>query len=126
MVAAIHEALHALAMLKWGKIPRSNVVFGYNWKAFMPYFHYKSAVTIRAYRIMALSPLLVLGPLSLVALAIFPFFWNSLISGFIISSCFSDVWIVIRLGRFDKKLYVQDHPTEVGCEIFKKVEGASS
>ena len=38
MVAAIHEALHALAMLKWGKIPRSDVVFGYNWKAFMPYF----------------------------------------------------------------------------------------
>ena len=120
IVALIHEGLHAWAMIHWGKISKADVKFGFKWKAFMPYFHSKVPVGVRAYRIMALFPLIVLGPLSILHLLIIPTFWMSLISGFVISSCFSDVWIVIRLKRFAEPLLVQDHLSEVGCEIFAK------
>ncbi len=118
VVAVIHEGLHAWAMLHWGDISKDDVKFGFKWKSLMPYFHSKAPLKIQAYRIMALFPLIILGPLSLLLLLLIPTFWICLITGFVISSCFSDVLIVTRLVRFSNHLLVQDHPSEVGCEIF--------
>jgi hypothetical protein len=114
----IHEALHALGLVRFGGVSWRHIRFGIMWRALMPYCHCTIPVSLRAYRRMGSLPLLVTGLLSVSCLLIFPSDWLGLFAGVTLGSCIGDVWLLVRLRRFDGALLVQDSPTEIGCDVY--------
>jgi hypothetical protein len=114
----VHEALHAAALIWFSKLPLRVFKFGVNWKALMPYCHCRVPVPIRAYRLMGMFPLYVTGTISLVALLLVPADWLAIVTGVTIGACIGDLWIIAGLWKFPGDVLVQDHPTEIGCDIY--------
>ena len=117
----VHEALHALGMVRFGKVSWHDIRFGFMWRALMPYCHCAVPLSMHACRRMALLPLWVTGAVTLTFLLLFPSDWVGLITGITLASCVGDVWLVSKLRRFPDDWLVQDSPSEIGCDVFPPV-----
>ena len=118
LATVVHELLHARAIVRWGGVPFGAVKFGFHWKALMPYFHCREPVEMAAYRTATLFPLYVTGPVSILVLLAYPSIWVAAGAGVAIAACTGDVWTFLKLRRFDKRSFVMDHPSEIGCDVF--------
>ena len=93
--------------------------FGVMWGMLTPYCHCKEPLTIRHYRLGALTPLIILGILPL--LLAYPLrsvpllLWGILF----VTSAAGDILMVCKLRKEPASLLVQDHPKEAGCIIFE-------
>ncbi len=113
----VHEVLHAVAWAWSANLPLSNIRFGFHWKTVTPYAHCKVAITARAYRIGAVTPLLVLGVLPCaIALALgsapllaFGLFFTFAAGG--------DMLILWLIRDVVPTALVEDHPTRAGCLV---------
>jgi len=112
-----HESTHALAWKYAAGLPWSVFTFGVMWKTLTPYCHATVPMPIRAYRIGAVTPLLVTGLLPwLLAL------WaGALDLGFaatlLISAAAGDLYILWTLRDVPAEAQVQDHASQVGCVV---------
>ena len=93
------------------------------WGALMPYCGCAVPVPVRAYRRMALLPLWVTGTAAVAALLVFPTYTLGVLAGVAVASCVGDVWIVAKLRRFTGDLFVQDSPSEIGCDVYSSASG---
>jgi len=118
LATVVHELLHALAIVRWGKVPAGAVKFGFHWKSLMPYFHCLEPVRMAAYRTATLFPLYITAPVSILVLLAYPSIWVAAGAGVAIAACTGDVWTFVKLRRFDRRSFVMDHPTEIGCDVF--------
>ena len=57
----IHELIHGISWVIFGRKPFSAIKFGFQWKTFTPYAHLKEPVDVNAYRLGAFMPGLILG-----------------------------------------------------------------
>jgi hypothetical protein len=114
----VHEGLHAIALMHFSKLPRHTFKFGILWKALTPYCHCTVPVNIQAYRRMGFFPLYVTGSASLLLLLIYPADVVGLMTGLTWAVCIGDVWLMLKLRKFPDQVLVQDHPSEIGCDIF--------
>jgi hypothetical protein len=115
--SGVHELLHGLTWMIFGKQPFSAVKFAVNWKTMTPYAHLKEPLEVNAYRLGGLMPGLLLGIcpflLSLV-LGNGALFWF----GFLQTSAASGDWLSLWLiRRVPGGTLVADHPTRVGCTL---------
>jgi len=124
LLIAVHEALHAVGMVQFGKISWRDIRFGIMWWALMPYCHCTVPLSIRAFRRMALLPLWITGGVTLAGLLVFPSDLLALVTGFTVAACVGDVWMVAKLRRFNADWLVADSPSEIGCDVFSPVAGA--
>jgi hypothetical protein len=113
----LHEVIHAIGLVIFAGVSRSNIKFGVLWYAMAPYCHCKVPIRVAAYRRMALLPLWITGGASLVALLIYPTDVLGLFAGVTIAGCVGDVWLVVKVRRFADDLWIQDSPTEIGCDV---------
>ena len=118
----VHEALHAVGMVRFGKVSWHDIRFGFTWRALMPYCHCTVPLSIHAYRLMGLLPLWTTGAVTLALLLVFPSDWLGLITGVTLAACVGDVWLVAKLRRFPKDWLVQDSPSEIGCDVSPPVK----
>jgi hypothetical protein len=118
LLIVVHEALHAVGMVQFGKISWRDIRFGIMWWALMPYCHCTVPLSIRAFRRMALLPLWITGGVTLACLLVFPSDLVALVTGFTVAACVGDVWMVAKLRRFDEDWLVSDSPSEIGCDVF--------
>jgi hypothetical protein len=123
VLIVVHEALHAVGMVLFGKISWRDIRFGVIWRALMPYCHCTVPLSVRAFRRMALLPLWITGGVTLAGLLVFPSDLVALVAGFTLAACLGDVWIVARLQRFNEGWLVADSPSEIGCDVFAPLEG---
>jgi hypothetical protein len=114
----VHESLHAIGLMTFGKVPWRDIRFGVVWRALMPYCHCTVPITIRAYRRMALTPLVVMGLGTLGWLLLSPDDLVALLTGLTLAVCVGDVWMVLKMRGFNDPLLVRDSPSEIGCDIF--------
>ena len=119
----VHEALHALGLLVFARISLSKLRFGVMWRALIPYCHCTVPIHVAAYRRMALLPLWITGTGSFIALTIFPTDGLGILAGVTVAACIGDVWVVAKLRRFADDLLVQDHPSEIGCDVLSSTTG---
>lgn len=122
LLIVVHEALHAIGMVQFGRISWRDIRFGIMWWALMPYCHCTVPLSIRAFRRMALLPLCITGGVTFAGLLVFPSDWLALVTGFTVAACVGDVWIVARLRRFNEDWLVADSPSEIGCDVFSPVK----
>lgn len=115
----LHEAIHVISFMWIGKVRKSDVKFGFMWKYLTPYVHCNSAISKRAYQYVLLLPVILTGFLPMI---IGLLTGNSLLvftSILLISGGGGD-WLIFKEVRAAKKYtFVQDHPTEIGCVMYK-------
>jgi hypothetical protein len=115
----IHEWIHGISWVIFGKKPFSSVKFGFQWKTFTPYAHLKEPVEVNAYRMGAFLPGLILGILAFLMSLLAGdanLFWFSLIH----TSAAGGDWLILWLLRDVKAgTQVEDHPTNAGCYVLE-------
>lgn len=112
-----HELLHGAAWALFGRKPWTAIAFGFQWKTFTPYAHCREPMDIRAYRLGAATPGVVLGLLP-AALGILlghgPIFLFGLL--FTVAAA-GDALILWLLRTVEPGRLVEDHPTRAGCYV---------
>lgn len=116
---AIHELIHGISWVIFGRKPFSAIKFGFQWKTFTPYAHLKEPVDVNAYRLGAFMPGLILGILAYglsLVLGNGDLFWFSLVH----TSAAGGDWLVLWLLRNVRRgMRVEDHPTNAGCYVLE-------
>ncbi len=112
-----HELLHLLGYIFFGKAKISEVKLGVLWKQLTPYAHCKIPIIIKAYRVIVFLPV-VLG----IAPLIYAFlngddYWFFLGLSMTIGSL-GDFIILWLLRNYPADVFVQDHPSKIGCIVY--------
>lgn len=115
----LHELIHGISWILFGRKPASAITFGFQWKTITPYAHLKEPVDVAAYRIGAVLPGLVLGILPYLlslGLGSGDLFWFGLVH----TSAAGGDWLILWLIRHVRAgLQVEDHPTDAGCYVLE-------
>ncbi len=113
-----HEALHGLAAMAWGKIPFRSLHFGINTRLMALYCHADKPMTLSAFRVFAVLPMIVTTPIAVLVLLWDPALWSL----FLLSATFAggagDVMVYSKARRYDNDSWIQDHSSEVGFTMF--------
>ena len=116
----IHELIHGISWVIFGRKPFSAIKFGFQWQTFTPYAHLKEPVEVNAYRIGALMPGFILGILTYLLSLVLgsgDLFWFSLLH----TSAAGGDWLILWLIRNVKPgVQVEDHPTNAGCYVLEQ------
>lgn len=115
----VHELIHGISWVIFGRKPFSAIKFGFQWKTFTPYAHLKEPVEVNAYRISGFMPGLVLGILPYILSLILGdgnLFWFGLIHTAAAGGDWLILWLLrdVRAGTL-----VEDHPTNAGCYVLE-------
>ncbi|WP_111707407.1 DUF3267 domain-containing protein [Lutibacter citreus] len=117
----LHELIHGITWSIFAKKGFKSIKFGVLWKMLTPYCHCKEPLLVKHYILGAIMPAIFLG--------IIPALY-SLIFGNIAVLIFGALFTVAAVGDFlvinlirkeDRNSLVQDHPSEAGCFIYRKV-----
>ncbi len=115
----VHELIHGIAWVLFGRKPFSAIKFGIQWKTLTPYAHLKEPVEVNAYRMGAFMPGFILGIFMYIlsiALGDGNLFWFSLIH----TSAAGGDWLILWLIRNVKAgMQVEDHPINAGCYVIE-------
>lgn len=116
----LHELVHGIFFARYAKNGFRSVKFGIMWKALAPYAHCKEPLKIKQYTIALLTPLIFVGIIP----AIIGLLTGSAlltIFGIILSGgAAGDLMIYDLIKKENPEDYVQDHPSEAGCWIYRK------
>lgn len=115
----VHELIHGLSWMFFGKKPRSAITYGFQLKTLTPYAHCKEPMGARAYRLGAAMPGVILG--------VVPWLIGTLIEdslllifGFIFTiAALGDAMILWLLRSVEPHARVIDHPTRAGCYVLE-------
>lgn len=113
----VHEALHGLAAMAWGKIPFKSLHFGINVRLMAFYCHADKPMTLSAYRAFALLPLIVTTPAAALNLSINPAIWSVLLLCATFAGGAGDVMVFFKARRYDNDTWIQDHRSNIGFHI---------
>ena len=115
----LHEFIHGITWARFAKNGHKSIKYGIIWKAVTPYCHCKEPLLVKHYILGAFMPGLILGILpSIYALLT----GNSicfLIGGFFTLAAGGDFMIIFKLLKQNFNNYVLDHPSKIGCFIYK-------
>lgn len=116
----LHELIHGIVWSQFTSDGFKSIRFGVLWKMLTPYCHCKEPLKVKEYMIGALMPAIILGFIpGIIAIIIGNF--GLLIFGIIFTTAAGgDFMIINLLKNEDKDDYVQDHPSEAGCFIYRK------
>lgn len=117
-----HELIHGITWARYTEKGFKSIKFGVIWKMLTPYCHCKEPLKVKQYIIGAIAPAILLG--------ILPSFISIIIghSGllafgiFFTASAAGDILMINLIRKENKDDLVQDHPSEVGCYIYRKIE----
>ena len=115
-----HELIHGITWARYTKNGFKSITFGVLWKMLTPYCHCSEPLKVIHYITGAIMPALILGFL--------PFVY-SLFTGnvlwlffgiFFTMAAVGDLMIVNLVRKENMNSLVLDHPSEVGCYVFRK------
>lgn len=110
-----HETLHVVAWKLAANPPEGTVRLGFHWKALTPYAHCSVPMTVRAYRIGAVTPGIVLGIVPMILGLTFG--WGGwMMFGLLFTlAAGGDALIIWLLRDVTGHRMVKDHPSRAGC-----------
>lgn len=116
----VHELIHGIFFSKYASHGFKSIKFGVLWKTLTPYCHCKEPLKVKHYIVGVLAPLFVVGVLPAIlgivlgnlGLTIFGVFFSGAAAG--------DIMIYNLIKKENPEDYVQDHPSEAGCYIFRE------
>ena len=115
----VHELIHGLAWVIFGRKAFSAIKFGFQWKTLTPYAHLKEPVEVNAYRMGGFMPGFILGILPYIMSIVLGngnLFWFGLIHTAAAGGDWLILWLIrnVRAGSL-----VEDHPSNAGCYVLE-------
>ncbi len=118
----LHELIHGITWAKFAKKGFKSIKFGVVRKMLTPYCYCKEALNVRQYIIGAITPAIIMGIIPAV-IAIVIGNLGLLIFGMFFTMAAGGDFLIINLIRKEcSSDLVQDHPSEAGCYIYRKIE----
>lgn len=114
----IHELLHALGYVLCGA-KRSEVAFGFHWKALMPYAHCKIPLSVSAYRFSGALPGIVQGVIPLAAGTALGVDWLTLYGAIMLCGAVGDMLILWLTLSVPQDAQILDHPSKPGFVVMQ-------
>ena len=115
--AFLHEVLHALGFLIFGKLKLSQVKIGIIWKYITPYAHCKIPLKAFIYRIALLLPAVLLGIVPSLTAIIIGKSWLLIYGILFTVLAGGDLLVFWLIRKVKSKESVKDHPERCGCYI---------
>ena len=115
----IHELIHGLTWSVFTKKGLRSISYGIIWKWLTPYCHCSEPLSVRHYIIGGIMPAIILGFLPCV-FAILTGSLSLLVFGlFFTLAAGGDFMIINMLRNEPMQNLVQDHPSKIGCFIYR-------
>ena len=121
----LHELIHGVSWSYFGKKPFHAIKFGFQLKALTPYAHCREALKVRAYRIGALMPGLVLGILPSTIGIVTGNRWLMIFGLLFTLGSGGDLLILWLIRKVHAGEFVEDHPTRAGCYVIEATASTS-
>lgn len=119
----VHELIHGFFFGLYARNGFKSIRFGVMWEMLTPYCHCKEPLKIKHYFLGALMPALLLGIIPAV-IALLNGSTMMLLFGIMFTGAAAgDFMVVWMLRKEDPETYVQDHPSEAGCFVYRKRVG---
>lgn len=116
----VHELIHGITWAIFADKGFKSIKFGVMWKMLTPYCHCKEPLLIKQYLLGAIMPAIILGVIP----AVISMFTGSialLVFGAFFTLAAGGDFIMVNLLRNEKMNdLVQDHPSEMGCYIYRE------
>jgi hypothetical protein len=122
-MGAIHELSHGVTAMLCGRLRWRDIRFGIHWKAISAVCHIKAPLRVSSARIVGLAPLVITGPLAVALLLAFPREVTVMLASFAVVGCYADVCMLYRLREFHDPMWIVDHPTEPGFDVYAPADG---
>lgn len=113
----LHEILHALGFLIFGKLKISQVKIGIIWKFITPFAHCKIPLKASIYRIALLLPAIILGIIPSIIALIIGKSWLLIYGTLFTVLAGGDFLILWIMRNVKSNELVEDHPQHCGCYI---------
>ena len=118
----LHELIHGITWAKYAKKGYKSIKFGVMWKMLTPYCHCTEALNVKQYIIGAITPAIIMGFVPCL-ISITTGNLGLLFFGMFFTMAAGGDFLIINLIRKENSTdLVQDHPTEAGCYIYRKLE----
>lgn len=105
-----HEGIHAIFAMLIGKVKKEDLAFGANPRQLMLYCHVKTPLSVSAYRLMLLPPVLITGLIPLVLSAFLGSSFLVVVFSLLVSGGAGDLMMLFSLRKYDREQLVVDHP----------------
>lgn len=116
----IHELIHGLIWSMFAKKGFKSIKFGVMWKMLTPYCHCKEPLMIKNYITGAIMPAIILGLFPAIVSIIIGNLGLLIFGIFFTMAACGDFLVINLLRKENMTDFVQDHPSEAGCYIYKK------
>lgn len=116
----IHELIHGITFSFFTKTGFKAIKFGVIWKMLTPYCHCTEPLKVKHYRIGGIMPAVILGFLPFIYSLLFGNLFCLIFAIFFTMAAIGDFYIIYLLRNENKNSMVLDHPSEVGCYIYRK------
>lgn len=116
----LHELIHGIVFARYAKRGFKSIKFGILWKMLTPYCHCKEPLQVKYYRLALVMPAVVLGFIPFLVSLFLGNFSLLIFAGIMTTSAIGDFMIIHLLRKEKSTDWVEDHPTEVGCFIYRK------
>ncbi len=120
-----HELIHGLSWAYVGRKPWKSIKLGFHARTLTPYAHCREPLEVRAYRISALMPCLILGIIPIVIATLTGHQWLMWFGLFFTLAAAGDLVVVWSIRGVEPGKLVQDHPSRVGCYILEPAPSAT-
>ncbi len=115
----LHELIHGITWACYAKSRFKSIRFGIMAAFLTPYCHCKEPLKIKHYILGALAPALILGVIpAIYAIIAGNSLWLLFAIIFTNAAC-GDILVVWALRKEKRDNYVQDHPSEAGCYVYR-------
>ena len=116
----IHELIHGITFSFFAKTGFKAIKFGVIWKMLTPYCHCKEPLLVKHYIIGGIMPAFILGFLPFIYSLLFGNVFWLIFAIFFTVAAIGDFYIIYLLRNENKNSMVLDHPSEVGCFIYRE------
>lgn len=120
VLGILHELLHAIGFLIFGKVNWSDIAFGMKWKSLTPFGYCKISVKAIVYIIALILPTIILGVIPLIISLLIKAKFLYLIGAAMIVGGFGDMIVVWMIRNVPKERMLIDHPSKLGCLMIKE------
>jgi hypothetical protein len=113
----VHEALHALGFVVFGRATKGAIRFGFHWKALALYAHSDQPMSASAYRKSIVLPVVALGIVPCGMGLLFGMGGLYAYGVLMAVAASGDLLILWVIRRVPGSAFVLDHPARPGCYV---------
>lgn len=113
----LHEVLHAIGFLIFGKLSINQVQIGIKWKYLTPFAHCRVPLKASVYRIALILPAILLGIIPSIIALILGKSWLLIYGTIFTVLAGGDFLIYWIIRKVESDELVKDHPERSGCYI---------